>query len=156
MADANKTLITRADITSIIASGTGRVALVIDGATVELGNSGLRELPLGAGATSGRIYMQRIGNEVEVQLDAVVFGSGSIGSVTGRAAPRVAKFMPIRATTGTEVARLGVAVTSGTISLLNGVAGQTYSGVLKYQTDAAWWDTSVPLPGVAYGQPLVV
>lgn len=134
----------------------GRLALVIGGITFELGKSGLREILPGPGASAGRVSYERNGLAVTVNIEGIQWsGSGNLGAVGGRAAPRVTKFIPVLSTDGTSTARFGVAPTSGTISLLNAVVGKIYSGTLTYLTDVAWWDDSVKRPGVPYGDPLV-
>lgn len=73
MADANKTLITRAEITSIGVTATGRKAIVLDGMTIELGFTGVMDVTsLATGLTSGSIELWRAGDRAVLNFVNVV------------------------------------------------------------------------------------
>lgn len=164
MADANKTLITRAEVTSILTPATGRKALVIDGATIELGNTGIRDLSgiFDAGKVSaGKATVQRIGNTVTWMLEPVTLPAGAthpwviISNTGGRLngfLPTVLQARSTLITTGLAPVRFVVGA-NGNVEIHYGVASSSYAGTLTFVTEAAWPTT---LPGVANGQPVGV
>jgi hypothetical protein len=163
MATPGNTLITRADVTSIIDATTGRKALVLDGVTLELGDTGIRDLSgmFTAGQVSaGRVLVQRTGNVVTWQFINVTLPSNAvhpwaiISNATALAGvlPEVGTFTtPAITVTGASV-RL-VVESNGVVSIYYGKPATAYLGVLTYVTTKAWPTT---LPGVANGQPIGV
>ncbi len=157
MASAALTLISRAELTSINEPEYGRRALVIDGMTIELGDTGLRDLTgLLQNVKSGKLYFRRIGYEAQFWADNIVkevAGNTSIVPGTASLATAATSVTTWEAVGGTGLARLGISSAGNVV--LNGEPG-TYSGGLKVLTAAAWWNSARPLPGVAYGQPVGV
>ncbi|MDA4893040.1 hypothetical protein PFZ55_39880 [Streptomyces sp. MS2A] len=167
MADANKTLITRAEFTSIITPASGRRALVMDGATIELGDTGARDLTgvLVPGAiTAGRLLVHRIGSWVTwyvigIQLPAAA--EGTAWTLLPSTVEGIAGFRPlyteqeaVLVSSANDVARLTVANNgSFIIQLAKTGPGRVYSGQIAHVCVAGW--PSV-LPGVADGQPVGV
>ena len=161
MAEANMTVITRADVTSITTPATGRKALVLDGTTIELGDTGLRDLSgmfVAGSIESGRILVQRVGNVVTWTLSSVKVPTGvtTIWKVLESTAfsgllPPVLAFAPMMGTS-TNTSRV-VLTQSGKLELHYSINATTYTGVLTFQSYQAWPSA---LPGVANGQPVGV
>lgn len=83
MAQASVTLITRAEVTSIADATTGRKALVLDETTIELGDTGPRDLSgifIAGKVASGRLLVQRDGSVVTWSLASFNLAS-PVGSV---------------------------------------------------------------------------
>lgn len=160
MATPENTLISRAEVTSITDATTGRKAFVLDGSTIELGNTGLRDLSgmFTAGkVTSGRLLVQRINNTVTWTLVSLNF-AGPVGDIHDFiTSTTLAGFMPTyqAATTllqsNTEQARL-ITIANG-LSIHYGIAAVGYVSSFTYTTTNVWPTT---LPGVADGQPVGV
>lgn len=165
MADANKTLITRAEVTSIITPATGRRALVLDGATIELGDTGLRDLSglfEPSTVVSGSVRVWRIGNMVEWQFVNIVLPTSAQGqtimSNAGQAAGALTPFLPPTGDAvstgllGSDTARARVS-SGGVIQIQYGEAGVAWNMSAIFVTNRAWPTT---LPGVVNGQPVGV
>lgn len=162
MATPDMTLITRAEVTSITTAATGRKAFTLDGATIELGDTGLRDLSgmfVAGKVASGRALVRRAGNTVTWFFAGVNLAAGTtnnetiinIDSNVAQFAPKYTAGSTVLAG-GTEIARV-VANASGSVSVLDGLPGYSYTGSLTYLTDKTWPAT---LPGVADGQPIGV
>lgn len=162
MATPENTLISRAEVTSITAATTGRKALVLDGATLELGDTGIRDLSGMFDAStvaSGRLLVQRIGNTVTWTLISLNLAAGvtSIWSLMTNA--NLAGMMPpgsyseaaVLMQSDTESARFIVG--NNNVAIHFGISAVNYVGTLTYLTNKAWPTT---LPGVADGQPVGV
>ena len=161
MAEANMTMISRAEITSITDATTGRKALVLDGTTIELGDTGLRDLSgmfVAGSVESGRVLVQRVGNVVTWTLSSVKVPAGTttIWKVLESAEfsgllPPVLAFAPMMGTS-TNTSRV-VLTPAGKLELHYTINATTYTGVLTFQSHQAW---PTALPGVANGQPVGV
>ena len=149
MAEANKTLITRADFDSIITPTTGRNALVLDGVTIELGFTGVMNVTsLAAGLASGTIELWRAGDRAVVNfINAVPSASGATWAVlTG---------LPVGFRTVSAVGGEGGAVNagaasavrrtnwtkSGNVNVHGVVAGEAINGTIEIT--AAGWPTAL-------------
>jgi len=166
MADANKTLITRAEFSSIITPATGRRALLIDGETTELGDTGPRDLSglfITSAVASGQVVVQRRGNVVEWQLINVVLPAGATASwpilsntdLGGILAPFMGSSGSRLSTgivNGGDTARVRVS-NGGNVELHYAETGVAWNFTLTLLTDRAWPTT---LPGVALGSPVGV
>lgn len=162
MADANKTLITRAEVTSIITPATGRRALVIDGATIELGDTGVRDLTglLIAGTVqSGRLLGRRVGSVVTFIFDALKT-TAAVDGTNAKILDLGANGLPgFRAPyTESEAFNTGATAPQGRLAVAgNGVYVQfanstfTYTTQMTFQTTDGWPSTN---PGVADGSPI--
>lgn len=166
MATPENTLITRAEVTSIISAASGRKALVLDGATIELGDTGWRDLSgsLNALVTSGRVLVRRQAGSVTWNFINIVLASGASTSAqdifnTTADTLRDA-FLPDYV--AYESSKLNAAVTgrfavliSGSPRLDYGTTGAAYNGIVSFPVrgSGAWPGT---LPGVADGQPVGV
>jgi hypothetical protein len=154
MADANKTLITRAEVTSLISTTTKRTALVLDGQTVELGSTGWRDasayLQSVGTIVAGMLVVIRTGSVVTIKINVTPSVSGNVQiTLTGLGsgfAPDTALFDQGRG------GAVGVS-TAGHVYINPAVAGTAVSGLLTFVTDNAWPSS---LPGVELGQPVVV
>lgn len=165
MATPENTLISRAEVTSIITPATGRRALVLDGATIELGDTGQRDLSgaFEAGAvTSGQVIVQRIGNVVEWTFNAVVLPAGvtSAWTIMKAAAGGYTAFLPeygVQAATlidGTsEYLSRVIVPASGDVAFHYAEAVRPWTGIVTFVTSRAW---PTSLPGVVRGQPVGV
>ena len=154
MADANKTLITRAEVTSIITPASGRFALVMDGQTIELGDTGLRDLSGQmqnvAAPAAGMLVAGRQGRTVIVKVSATPSTSGNITiTATGIGTTLAPKTTLWQAGRGGPI---GIS-TNGHIYINPAVAGTKVDATLTFITDAAWPTT---LPGVKLGDPVVI
>lgn len=158
MATPENTLISRAEVTSITTTATGRKALTLDGGTIELGDTGLRDLSglFTAGkVTSGRVLVQRIGNVVTWQFDLVTLPADAVhpwAIITNATAlsgvlPTVGTHTVPAITVAGGAVRL-VVEANGTVSIYYGIPATAYLGVLTYVTTKPWPTT---LPGVADG-----
>jgi len=163
MAAPENTLITRAEVTSITDATTGRKALVLDGATLELVDTGIRDLSglfTAGNVASGRVLVQRTGRTVTWTLVSLnLAGSvASVWSILANTAGRFDGFKPTYTAAATlmqseaEYARIMVNG-SGSVDIHYGAAGVNYVGTITYTTTAPWPTT---LPGVADGQPVGV
>lgn len=161
MATLEYTLLSRAEINSITTPATGRKALVLDGTTIEVGNTGLRDVSglfVADHVASGRILVQRIGNTVTWSLIGVnLAGSvSSVWSLLANPAGRFDSFRPAYTAAAalfeskTSSARL-IINGSGSVDIHYGQAGLGYGGSISYVTNNPWPAT---LPGVADGQPV--
>jgi len=164
MATPETTLITRAEITSITGATSGRKALVLDGSTLELGDTGWRDLsgsldPL----VTGRVLVRRQAGRVTWNFINIVLASGASTSAqnifTGTDAlrdpflPDYVAYSPVKVNATVE-GRLSVLV-AGSPRLDYATVGAAYSGLVSYPVrgSGAWPAT---LPGVADGQPVGV
>lgn len=154
MAEANKTLITRAEVTSIINAGTKRFALVMDGNTIELGRTGKRDISAsllpGYTVVAGALVVERIGYEVYLTVDVQVIAEGNNAIAT----PMFASLSPEKTawTAADEGGTIGV-TTGGTIYIQDAAVGAQVRATVPYTTAAAW---PGGLPGVPFGDPVVI
>lgn len=163
MAEPLMTIVTRADITSITDATTGRKALVLDGSTIELGKTGMRDVSglfVADHVTSGRVLVERVGNLVTWTLVGLNLKGPvtSVWSVLANTAGRFDGFKPVYTQAATimqsdaELARLMING-SGSVDIHYGAAGVNYPGQITYTTTQPW---PTVLPGVADGQPVGV
>lgn len=163
MADANKTLITRAEVTSIITPASKRRALVIDGVTIELGDTGPRDVSGGLiNTVSGRLLVQRTAqlvtfSWVKVKIPENLAGEGV--TILPSTHPNMSPFRPFYAASVPHLAgsngQMGrlVVSSSGSVQIQFAQPDVEYSGVVTF-TNSAGWPSA--LPGVEDGQPVVV
>lgn len=166
MADANLTLITRAEFDSSAVAGTGRKLLTVDGLTIDVGDTELRDVTgtmNTAGITSGRLLLARVGDLVQLFLVDLIVAAGAPSSlvVQNQARTNQGGFYPKYGVTGRAVATSGSGTASGGAGadlfvntqlgiVLHGVTpGVTYQAAVAWRTDAGW---PSGLPGVADGQ----
>lgn len=162
MATPENTLITRAEVTSITDATTGRKALVLDGSTLELGKTGLRDLSgmfVAGSVLAGKIRVQRVANTITWYFSAVQIAANATHPWPVIAAsPTMAAFAPEINTyeavmsNATDTGRIYLAG-NGEVSIHYGEPSQTYTAVVTFNTARAWPTT---LPGVADGQPVGV
>ena len=155
MAEANKTLINRAEVTSIVTPATKRFALVMDGQTVELGNTGWRDISgllqnVVGPITAGMLLVIRAGNTVTYKISCTPSINGNALMMTAGIG---AAFAPDA--TLFDQGRGGApgVSTGGSIYINPAVAGQGVAGLITFVTDNAW---PTLLPGVPLGDPVVV
>lgn len=159
MATPENTLITRAEVTSITTEATKRKALVLDGSTLELGNTGIRDLSglfVTGNVASGRVLLQRIGNVVTWTLESLNLAGTvvSVWPVLANTGGRFDGFKPTYTAAAAlmqseaEFARLMVNG-SGSVDIHYGAAGVNYTGIITYLSATPWPST---LPGVADGE----
>lgn len=163
MAATNMTLITRAEVTSVTTPTTRRKALVLDGDTIELGNTGLRDLSglfTAGSVASGRVLVQRIGNTVTWTLVSLNLAGAvpSVHNILANTSGRFDGFKPsytmasVLMQSSSILGRLMING-SGSVDIHYGTGGVAYPGEITYQTNAPWPTT---LPGVADGEPVGV
>lgn len=159
MADADKTLLTRAQLTSLITPETGRLRLTLDGQNVELGSTGWRDAsarldPAKVGTiTTGMLVVIRSGNVVTIKISATPIVSGNV-QITLSGQSLAQEFSPD--TTLWSDGRggtIGIS-TSGVLYINPAVAGTKVDATLTFICDNTW--PPPPLPGVVLGQPVVV
>lgn len=161
MAEANMTMISRAEVNSIITPETGRKALVLDGTTIELGDTGLRDLSglfVPGNVASGRLMVRRVGNMVTWLLNPITL-AGEVATVWNLISdPLVLRGFGSEYTQAvplmqseSEHARL--LASRNAVEIHYGIAGVGYRGTLSYLTTETW---PASLPGVADGQPVGV
>lgn len=164
MATPENTLITRAEVTSIFNPAAGRVALILDGTTVELGNTGWRDLsgqlnPL----VTGRVLVRRALDTVTWEFINIVLAAGATSAqniFAGMPGSLVEPFLPDRHTyeavksNATLEGRFAV-LSNGSPRLDYATVGAGYSGQVSFPVRGSrtWPGT---LPGVADGQPVAV
>lgn len=162
MATPGDTLISRAEVTSIINDTSGRKALVIDGATIELGNTGWRDLSgsLNSLVASGRILVRRQGNTITWSFINIVLASGASTTAQNlfNTTPDSLRdpFLPDQHAyaMAASTARFSV-LSAGSPRLDYATVGGGYSMTVTFPVrgTGAWPAT---LPGVADGQPVGV
>ncbi|MFE2772304.1 hypothetical protein [Microbacterium resistens] len=163
MADANKTLITRAEFTSTIVAASGRAALTFDGKTTEVGSfTGFRDITglLTPGqVTSGRLLVARRDFQVLWAFDSLMLPAAAEGQswaiISGT---QLQSFRPFYTSTKDykiqsdgHIVRLAVN-SSGAVFVQFAKAARAISTVMETFTQAGWPST---LPGVADGEPVV-
>ena len=133
--------------------------LVNSGKTVELGDSGVRNLSgVLQNVTAGTVYAQRVGELVTVTAEALVTSGVGNLVIAPRTIPGILSLRPTSRTvwaalfTTAGVARIGFSP-NGDLYVHNPFAGQTASGSLTFVTSEEWFNASRPLPGVAFGEP---
>lgn len=163
MATPDKTLITRAEVTSIITPATGRVALVLDGKTIELGDTGWRDLSgsLNTLVSSGRILVRRQKGTITWRFIDVILAAGATTAqnLLSSVDPLVTPFLPgyhsydSVKSSGTVEGRFTV-LTAGSPRLDYATVSAGYAGLVSFPYRDAWPATA--LPGVADGEPIGV
>jgi len=156
MADANKTLITRAEVTTIINTTTKRCALITDGQTTEVGSTGWRDVSASlqnvGTITAGMLVVIRSGNVVTLKVSATPAASGNVQiTIAGQSlgssfSPDTTLWADGRGGT------LGIS-TSGVVYINPATAGTKVDATLTFVVDNSW---PTALPGVDLGQPVVV
>lgn len=156
MADANLTIITRAQLTSINTPATNRFAIVLDGQTMELGSTGWRDVSgslqnVGT-ITTGMLVVMRTGNVVTIKVSATPTVAGNV-QITVSGQSLGASFSPdtILWADG-RGGTIGVS-TSGVVYINPATVGTKVDATLTFTVDNSWPSA---LPGVALGQPVVV
>ncbi|WP_242085971.1 hypothetical protein [Microbacterium lacticum] len=164
MADANKTLITRAEVTSIIDSATGRKALVIDGQTIELGDTGWRDLSGSLDAlVTGRVLTRRKMDTIWWRFINIVLQPGASQAqnlLSGTDVLRepflpdfIHAYAPVKVNATVE-GRFSV-LTAGSPRLDYATLGAAYSATFSFPVrGSGTWSSA--LPGVADGEPVGV
>lgn len=160
MAEKNKTLVTRAEVDSVINAANGRKALVIDGATIELGDTGPRDLSglfIAGTVQSGRLLSRRIGNVVTLIFDNLKV-TAAVSGTNVKIHDLASGFRALY--TKAEAYNTGATAPQGRLASAGaGVYVQfanstfTYATQMTYVTSDPWPAT---LPGVADGQPIGV
>lgn len=160
MATPENTLITRAEVNSITNVDTGRKALVLDGTTIELGNTGLRDISgmFKAGAvSSGRITVRRVGSVVTWHFNAVQISASAVHPWDILpASDSLLPFAPEKniyegsMATATDTGRILIDAAGG-VSIHYGEPSHAYTGVVTFNTSRGWPST---LPGVVDEQPV--
>lgn len=171
MADANKTLITRAEITSAEVAASNRKTLTLDGVTIDVGDTGVRDLSalinIATNLDSGRLLLARNGRRVQLWLVNVVVKAGAASPtiVMTNSRSNTSGFYPPYVATGRAVAASGNGTASAGASadvyvntslgvVLHGATpGVAYQASLCWDTLAGWPNV---LPGVADGSPIGV
>lgn len=168
MADADKTIVTRAEFTSAATAATNRKLLTVDGLTLDIGNTGRRDLSSFLNLThieSGRIVMSRDGVRIQLWLIDIILKAGAPASATVMSNDRTNTGMlyPTYVATGRAIAATGngtstngpaadVYVNKNLGIVLHGATvGIAYQAAVSWETAAGWGST---LPGVADGQPI--
>jgi hypothetical protein len=164
MATPGNTLITRADVTSVIDAVSGRKALVLDGQTLELGDTGWRDLSGSLNTlVTGRILVRRQANRVTWRFIAVVLAAGATTAqnlfnatadvLRDPFLPDSAEYAAVQSN-ATMTGRFSI-LTAGSPRLDYATVGAGYSGSVSFPVrgTGAWPST---LPGVADGQPVTV
>lgn len=167
MADADKTLITRAEFTSAKNATSLGKTLTIDGDTIQVGDTGRRDVTALMNMQwldAGRIVFRRQGNKVDFWLIGLLVKAGAPSSITiftndrtgmSPINPPYIAGDPVFPGTG-NVSGLTGPVAFASVNTSHGIAvhgvqpGLTYNGHLDWETSNAWW--SGALPGVADGE----
>jgi hypothetical protein len=164
MATPENTLISRAEITSAATTATGRKALVLDGSTIELGDTGWRDLSGSLDTlVSGRVLVRRQAGRVTWNFINIMLASGasataqnlfsSTDALRDPFLPDYVAYAPVKVNATVE-GRLSVLV-SGSPRLDYATIGAAYSGTVSFPVRGSGaWPTA--LPGVADGQPVGV
>lgn len=158
MADANKTLITRAEMTSLITPATGRVRLTLDGQNVDLGSTGWRDVsasldPTKVGTiTAGMLVVIRTANVVTVAMSLTPSASGNV-QVTASGSSLGSAFAPDKVLWfDGRGGSVGIS-TAGVLYVNPATAGVKVDASMTFVCDNTW---PTALPGVELGQPVVV
>lgn len=162
MAEANMTMISRAEVTSITTPATGRKALVLDGTTIELGDTGLRDLSgmfVAGKVSSGRLLVKRVGSTITWYFINVQIASNAThpwdilatSTPISWFAPEANSYWPVMSN-GTDTGRISINGL-GAVAIHYGEPSHTYTATVTYNTSRPWPTT---LPGVADGQPVGV
>ena len=164
MATPENTLITRAEVTSISVPATGRKALVLDGTTIELGDTGWRDLSgsLSPMVTAGRVLARRHQGTVSwLFINIILASTATVAQSLFSATPGLVEpFLPDQHTyeavksNATVEGRFAV-LSGGSPRLDYATPGAGYNGKLSFTVrgSGSWPST---LPGVADGQPVNV
>ena len=164
MATPENTLVTRAEVNSISTPATGRKALVLDGATIELGDTGWRDLsgslnPL----VTGRILVRRQAGRITWNFINIVLATGAstaqnlfnatVDTLRDSFLPDSNAYEGIHAN-ATQTGRFSV-LTSGSPRLDYATPTTGYSAMVSFPVrGTGTWPST--LPGVADGQPVGV
>ena len=165
MATPENTLISRAEVTSVVSATSGRKALVLDGSTLELGDTGWRDLsgsldPL----VTGRVLVRRQAGRVTWNFINIVLASGAstsaqnifnatADSLRDPFLPDYVAYAPAKVNATVE-GRFSVLV-SGSPRLDYATVGAAYSMMVSFPVrGTGTWPAT--LPGVADGQPVGV
>lgn len=149
MAELNRTLITRAEMNSVINATTGRAAFVLDGTTIELGFTGVMDVTsLAVGLTSGAIELWRAGDRAVLNfVNAVPTASASSWNVLAGLPIGFRSASVVGGEGGTVNAGTASAVRrtnwtkSGNVSIYGVVAGEVING--KIEITALGWPTAL-------------
>ncbi|NUU30836.1 hypothetical protein [Arthrobacter sp. C9C5] len=158
MAEASMTLITRAEVTSISDVTTGRKALVLDGNTLELGTTGLRDLSgmfKSGSVLGGRVIVRRTGSTVTwhfigVQIAANATHPWEIITASSALLPFAPEVNIYEAamSNGSDTGRILIDA-AGAVSVHYGEPSNSYTAVITFNTGRSWPSS---LPGVVNGQ----
>lgn len=163
-------IITRNELTSTKNTATGRKTLTVDGDSVDIGSTGMRDLSGLMNTTyieSGRLLISRTEKQVQLHIFDLILASGAPAAVTllTNDRPNMASFRPAYPVTGRAIAAEGnmtslrapsadVAVNRNSgVVLYGAAAGEKYQASLCWETSNVWPGT---LPGVADGDPIGV
>ena len=162
MAALNMTLITRAELNSVLVPETGRKALVLDGQVLEFGDTGLRDLTglLKPSATlGGKVLVKRVGHVITWYVSALQVSASTTsnwplieaagGHVLNLFAPDQNIYTTVM-TSATDTGRLYLNGLGG-LDLHHGEPNASYTAVISFATSRPW---PTVLPGVANGQPV--
>lgn len=155
MAEANKTLITRAEMTSVKVGS--RVQHVLDGYTYDVGATGIRDLSQfrHVNFSAGRILAQRVGRLVTIYLVGMVPAvSAASPTVMSQDRTNTGNFFPPYLASGRGQGVDVEITTAGQIIARGAQLGVPFSASISYITDKPFWQGS--LPGVADGDTVPV
>lgn len=164
MADADKTLITRAEFDSNINADVGRNQLTFDGVPTDAASfTGIRDITgsLEAGkVTSGRLLISRKDGLVTLIFSNIVLPAAAEGTSHRIAiGADLQSFRPFytathdyRINTGGDIVRLAV-TSAASVFVQFAKAGLPINTTMLLFTQAGWPN---PLPGVADGTPVVL
>ena len=159
MAEASKTLWDKAAL-AITADVQNRLTLASAGKTVELGDTGVRDVSgLLQNVSAGKVSVQRVGNVFTICLDGVVpTVAGNATILSASTVPSMLSLAPQGRTVwgaafaGATVTRVAMTA-SGNLSISPAVVGQAVHATLTFLTSTPFFNASRPLPGVVYGEP---
>lgn len=131
-----------------------RLSLVVAGQTIELGDTGLRDLTgLLQNVTAGKLTLRRKGDLCVITASNIVVSSAA-NVIIVPASNIMASAAPLETQWSAPFpsSRIGIA-SSGAIYADAAAAGEAFSATLTFMSVATWWSDLRPLPGVADGQP---
>lgn len=156
MATPENTLWDKAAL-ALTADVQNRYTLTSQGKTIELGDTGVRDLSgLLQNVSGGKVSMQRVGNLVCFVLDNVIpTVAGTVTILSVASVPAMTSAAPQGRTVWGAAhpdSRIGVSA-AGNLVISPATIGQAVSGTLTFATSAAFFNASRPLPGVVWGEP---